>query len=141
MNWFNRALNFELNQFITDLFLQQQEHFYVTIKIIRKINERDNKIQTVFYISHIRIGLMISTISESFSGSISFVKRKADVTSGRVPGQNFRINRTLNGWEREEGRGLSFDEIRKRVSNFRRITRSRRKFPVNSPPCITPWES
>lgn len=140
MNWFNRDLNFELNQRI-DLFLQQQEHFYATIKIIRKINERDNKVQMVFYISHICIGLMIGTISESFSGSISFVKRKADVTSGRVPGQNFRINRTLNGWGREEGRGLSFDEIRKRVSNFRRITRSRRKFPVNSPPCITPWES
>lgn len=140
MNWFNRDLNFELNQRI-DLFLQQQEHFYAIIKIIRKINERDNKVQTVFYISHICVGLMIGTISESFSDSISFVKRKADVTSSRVPGQNFRINRTLNGWGKEEERGLSFDEIRKRVSNFRRITRSRRKFPVNSPPCITPWES
>lgn len=89
MNWFNRDLNFELNQRI-DLFLQQQEHFYATIKIIRKINELGNKVQTVFYISHIRIGLMIDTISESFSGSISFVKREADVTSGWVPGQNFR---------------------------------------------------
>lgn len=40
MNWFNRDLNFELNQFITDLFLQQQEFIYLFYK---DLFLRDNK--------------------------------------------------------------------------------------------------